>query len=339
MKAKASINECVQEIAEWLERLHRPAAKLLQAGLSSAEIARVQATLPFKLTAELRALYRASNGVQLKPRTTLNELQVIPGYYLLSLSDAAREYRQQQGAPQWRKGWFPIFANGAGDYYLVPCAPASRGVIGFLRGEPEQPIEYASVTAMFQTFAQCFAQGAFYVKRRDFTIDDDKHRQIAIKLNPRVRLWREEEEEAAEAARNAEEQRLRMATARLIQKKKPLEALPLFEQLVEIPEQESSTYVNALYTMICAIEQGAVKPARIRRMLTTCLAQKSLHGDAFLNAAFCWIALGKKDECIANLQKAKSKRVDLRPHLGEKLFAPLATDKRFLALKKSAERR
>ena len=86
-------------------------------------------------------------------------------------------------------------------------------------------------------------------------------------------------------------------------------------------------------------KQGAVKPARIRRMLTTCLAQKSLHGDAFLNAAFCWIALGKKDECIANLQKAKSKRVDLRPHLGEKLFAPLATDKRFLALKKSAERR
>ena len=43
---------------------------------------------------------------------------------------------------------------------------------------------------------------------------------------------------------------------------KPDEALPLFEKLVEIPDQPPSTYVNALYTMICGIEQRSVRPAR-----------------------------------------------------------------------------
>jgi cell wall assembly regulator SMI1 len=337
MKGKASIAETFSAIVASLERLRRPAARLLQPGLTRPQIATIEARLPFKLTRELVSLYRTTNGTPLKKGSTVDQLSFFPGYYLLSLEDAATEYRQKRSAPQWKKGWFPLFANGAGDYYAVPCAPTSPGVIGFLRGEPDQPVEYASVTSMFATLAECFATGAFFVRKGDFGIDDDKHRRVAIKLNPRLALWEAEAAEEAEAARHAEA--LKVATQAsnlLLKKQKPLQALSMFEKVVDVPDHPQWVYVNALSAVILAFEKGPVEPARIRHMLKVCLAQEGLHPDIHVNAGFCWMALGEKDKCIASLQMAKRKGAEnMKVHLAEPVFAPLATDRRFMALVKS----
>ena len=318
--------------------MRRPAAQLLRPGLSRAAIAAVEAPLPFKLTRDLVSLYLTTNGPAAKRGATLDDLSFFPGYQLLSLEDAASAYRSMRKAPQWKRGWFPFFANGAGDYYAVSCDTRSRGVIGFLRGEPDQPVEYTSVPAMFATLAACFTRGAFFVKKGVFSIDDEKHRRIAIELNPGVVSWAEEEAEEAEVARQAVADKMALAASRLCQKKqRPLDALALFEKVVEVPDQQQFVYVNALFAIILAVEKKhRVAPARIQRMLDVCLAQKDLHGDGYLNAAFCFMALGEKEKALTSLEKARRKGVKLKLQLAEPAFAPLSSEKRFIALVKSS---
>lgn len=75
-----------------------------------------------------------------------------------------------------------MFSDGAGDCYVVTCDPSDRtGVIGFINDEPEQEVEYVSLGTMFETLAECFAQDAFFVRRRIFEVDDEKHRRIATR--------------------------------------------------------------------------------------------------------------------------------------------------------------
>jgi hypothetical protein len=94
-------------------------------------------------------------------------------------------YGQRERSRQWKPGWFPVFADGGGDFYAVVCGGAGVGrVIGFMGGEPEQEVEYASLGAMLATLAECFVRGAFHVKRGTFGIDNDKHRVIAKNHNP-----------------------------------------------------------------------------------------------------------------------------------------------------------
>jgi len=336
---KPSIEKSFRAIVRTLEQFGRPLVRLLRPGLSRSAIAAVERKLPFKLTKELVELYSTTNGTAEKRGATGDELSFFPGYQLLSLESAASEYRKMRRAPQWKKGWFPFFANGAGDYYLVSCAPPARGVIGFLRGEPEQPVEYESVTAMFATLAACFEKGAFLVKKRELVVDDEKQRRIAIRLNPTVKAWAAEEAEEAEAARAAGAERMAVKASNLVLKKRNvLEALALFEKALAVPDQQPFAYVNSLDAVILASEKKLrLEPARIRKLLDVCLAQKNLHGDGHVNAAFCFMLLGENGKALTSLENAKKKRIKLKAHLAEPAFLPLSTDKRFVALVKSSK--
>jgi tetratricopeptide (TPR) repeat protein len=330
-----SIADSLVVIVAHLTRLRRPVARVLQPGLSRSEIAKVEASHSLALSPELVALYRRTNGASVNTGDDLDKLHLFPGYYLLSLKDAARAYRQQRRSSRWKADWFPFFANDAGDYYAVSCArKGSPGVIGFLLGEPDQPVEYASLRAMLATLAACFAERAFFVTKGDLAVDDDKHLQIATRLNPGVSFWTQEEEAAVEADRNAAAYQLAVKATKLSQTK-PLEALAMFEKAVLVPDHAPWVYVNALYAVNVAFEKRGVESSRIRRMLDICLQQQRPHADLILNAAFAWMAIGESDKCIEYLKKARSKGVELKKHLVSKLFAPLHADKRFIALQKS----
>ena len=190
---EARLVKALDACAAHLARLGCPAASLLQSGLAAAEVARVEAKLPFQLTGELRAVYRWRNGTPVKEGVILGSLWFFPGFYLPPLEDARRSFEARKLAPQWRKGWYPLFENGAGDFYIVPCkkkATDRAPVIGFIHGEPEQSVEYLNVTAMIETLAECYAQGAFFVNADGLLdIDDDAHARIARLHNPGVTEW------------------------------------------------------------------------------------------------------------------------------------------------------
>ncbi len=185
-----ALDECVAH----LSRLKHPVVSRLQPGLTDAEVAQIEATLPFTLTQELRVVYRWRNGIPVEEGDILASLWFFPGFYLPSLQYARQTFEERKLAKQWRRGWFPLFEDGAGDFYIVPCAPKKSvdkaPVIGFIHGEPEQLVEYLDVTTMMETLAACYAQGAFFVNSDGvLDIDDDAQARIARRLNPGVAEW------------------------------------------------------------------------------------------------------------------------------------------------------
>jgi hypothetical protein len=335
----APVEQGIDSIVAQLARLRRPAATLLQPGMSRSQIAQHAAKLPFSLRPELVTLYAHRNGTPSKTSHVLGDLWFFPGFYLLSLEEAVQSYRQRQRSPQWKKDWFPVFADGGGDFYAVACGGADAGaVIGFVSGEPEQEIEYLSLVAMLATLDECFARGAFYVKRGDFGIDDDKHRMIAKKHNPGLDFWSRAEKEAAERESRAAAIALATeATKRMQKRQQVFAALSMFEKALESPDMPSWAYVNAMYTVLSSNNGHPVDARRVRKMIAVCLPRARNEPEIFLNAAFAYLEIGEADACFDALRKARSRGVPLRKHLSEPIFAPFATDKRFLALGKAAK--
>jgi cell wall assembly regulator SMI1 len=319
-----------------LRRLRRPVVERLAPPASREQIAKTESELGFKLTAELRALYGCRNGTVSTPKDLLEHTWFFPGYYLLSLDEAAQHARRMRKSRQWKKDWFPVFASGAGDYYAVSCgAGAQPGVIGFLRGEPDQPVEFLDLTAMFATLARAFEERAFFVKGKEFEIDDDKFSAIAIELNPGVDFW---EEQAREAADDRDREHARAQATRaweLMSKKKMGQALDLLEPLLERDDLDPFVYVNAIYAAMHGNDGRPVKPARLRRVIDRCLPEGKRAPDVFLNAAFAYVLIGDRENGIRNLQLAKKHGSELKKHLSDKAFAPIRDDRRFVALAKS----
>jgi len=173
--------------------LGRVLPSLLQPGLAQTEITSWESKLPFSFTLEVEAIYRWRNGTKAATGDLLESLSFSPGFYFLSIDEAIQTYMERENSPQWRKGWFPIFADGAGDFYLVICDQnklETTNVVGFIHGEPEQSVEYESLSAMIQTIEAGFAEGAFFLDDdNSLEIDDEKFRNIAQRFNPGVQEW------------------------------------------------------------------------------------------------------------------------------------------------------
>jgi len=88
---------------------------------------------------------------------------------------------------RWDKYWLPIFANGGGDFYAVICdrsSPNFGQIVGFILGEPEQIVEFSSISTMFSTLERAFTDGAFFFADRKLKADYAKMRAIAREIQP-----------------------------------------------------------------------------------------------------------------------------------------------------------
>jgi hypothetical protein len=82
----------------------------LNPGVSDEELDLWERSNSVALPKDIRALYKWRNGCS-------GESSIMPEFYLLSLRDISEIV---SGTPEWRrKGLYPIFANGAGDFLYV----------------------------------------------------------------------------------------------------------------------------------------------------------------------------------------------------------------------------
>ena len=190
-----SLRTSLEQIESSLSALGRSVVRRFRPPLDVTTIEQLWHRLPFARPLELDVLYGWHDGTETREDDVLDELNFLPGFYFPSLEEAVRIYRERADSEQWHDGWFPILADGAGDFYLVPCAAqpvASVPVIGFIHGEPEQPIEYLSMTSMMETVARAYAERAYFVDADGtLEIDDAKLRAIAMQTNPGISLWEE----------------------------------------------------------------------------------------------------------------------------------------------------
>lgn len=149
-------------------RAHLPdVLDALQPGLSEDQISAIESQFGFRLTGELRALYRWRNGSAPEPRHDL-----IPGHTFLPLDHAAQlraEHRRQISAAPLvqriayyifaghRTNWLTVLDDGCGDgYFYDPAARRRPGNFFYHFAEDRQYRFFPSLTNFLAGASECY---------------------------------------------------------------------------------------------------------------------------------------------------------------------------------------
>lgn len=185
--------DALDSIASSLLSIGHPGVRHLRPPLPTTKRMSLWSGLPFVASPELDELYSWRDGTNAPEGALLDELHFVPGFFFMSLEEAIRVYFERESAPQWKPGWFPFMADGAGDFYIAAGDASTTGrstVVGFIHGEPDQPVEYESITAMMQTFSDAYAKKAVFADADGcLDYDDEGFRLIAQRFNPNLSLW------------------------------------------------------------------------------------------------------------------------------------------------------
>jgi len=182
--------ECIRD---WLVNNDRPVVSLLQKGLSLSEIMIATEELDIKLPNELVELYKWRNGTSKDGGYVLGDVDFFPGFHFLPLVDSVAYYKTFIKDERWDKSWFPVFANGGGDFYVIKCSEDYREhseIVGFMRDFDEQEVEYLTLEKMLQTLCECYKQSVFYLSNdRYIESKIEEEAEISGKINPNLDRW------------------------------------------------------------------------------------------------------------------------------------------------------
>ena len=132
----------------------------LQPGLSETQISALEAQGRFRLSADLRALYRWHNGM-----TTNTTLGLLPGQRFLPLEECVAERAmigQQKGAAYavfvgHRKSWVHVLDDGAGDgYFFDPEREETGGAFFYHMAESGYYIWFPSFRNFLSGVIECY---------------------------------------------------------------------------------------------------------------------------------------------------------------------------------------
>lgn len=146
----------------------------MQPGLSSDEIAKIEAKAGIQLSAEIRALYQWRNGCRTADPRIVGP---VPGHRFLPLDEAlnlSTIISNQVGSATvvqraavgiftgHRKSWIPLFEDGAGDgYFFDPTRKASEGAIFFSFAEDSTYVFFPSLANLLAGVVKGYTSGAF----------------------------------------------------------------------------------------------------------------------------------------------------------------------------------
>ena len=156
----------------------------LQPGLSDVQIAELEAQGGFRLSDDLRALYRWRNGVP-----TNSTVGLLPGHRFVPLGEAVGEralMRQQSGVAfrvfaGHRKGWLHLLDDGAGDgYFYDPERTDAQGAFFFHFAEVGYYVWFPSVRNFLSGLIECYQTRAFKLAADGKSFDEDTVRTEAI---------------------------------------------------------------------------------------------------------------------------------------------------------------
>ena len=189
------MKENFDQIIEWHVDHFRETPIKLHDGMSSYEVKTKFEQINMNPPDELVNLYSITAGTHLQKGDIIDRYHFFPGFYLIHIERAIHYYKSFHLDPRWNEGWFPIFANGGGDFFVVDCNESLNDskVIGFLLGESEHLIEFQSISLMLETIAECFSEGAYFLDAENYLeINDRLEAEIANRFNPGLERWESE---------------------------------------------------------------------------------------------------------------------------------------------------
>lgn len=159
-------------------------ANSLQPGLPDAEISRLEAKGGFRLSEDLRALYRWHNGM-----STNGMAELLPVHRFLPLEEVVAEHAlmQRQSGLAFkvfaghRKGWLHILDDGAGDgYFYDPRRRDAEGAFFFHFAEVADYIWFPSLRNFLAGVIECYETDAVKVGTNGKSLEDDFERTEKI---------------------------------------------------------------------------------------------------------------------------------------------------------------
>jgi len=182
-----SVQRSLSVIEDELTRFGRgPTLERLRAGVSRDSARRALESVGLRPPADLLDLYAWHNGTD-TTGAILDDLHLWPGFYFLSIEDAVANHKAFVRDKRWDKTWFPVFANGGGDFYAVVSGQGHTAwgeIIHFRIDEVEQPIEFHSVQALLATLAAAYQEGIFFVEDRGYLeMKDVEFIQLANRID------------------------------------------------------------------------------------------------------------------------------------------------------------
>lgn len=189
----SNLHEVLFRIEFGLRRLGRSALiDSLLPGLSVEDVGRQMKAAGLCTSFMVEELYSWKDGTETSGKL-LDDIQMFPGFFMLSMEDAVVNYRTLVRDSRWSAGWVPLFANGGGDFYLVELGHQSCGAVRHFRiDETDHPIEFRSVFDMMSTLAAGFDLGVFFVDEYGYLeMNDPQFADLAATMNPSVAWWRD----------------------------------------------------------------------------------------------------------------------------------------------------
>jgi len=188
-----SLVEILNNIFSFLVNWKFPIRAYLNDAVGKKYVCDKLSEIGVKPTQEMFDLYSWRNGTKVVEGTELDGVQFIPGYHIMSLEDSISQYKAMKDDSRWSQSWFPIMANGGGDFYAVDLSQStgpSAPIIGFILDEEEQDVEYQSIYTMMLTFLECCQKGVVFCTDEGYLeMNDDEHALIARKNNPAIEFW------------------------------------------------------------------------------------------------------------------------------------------------------
>lgn len=186
----SELHELLDLVLSFLKKLNRPIVHLLEPGLNPTEIENGLNALDLDPCQPILDIYSWRNGTTVKTGDKLDDLHLFPGYYFMSLSDALKAYEVLRDNERWNKSWFPVFANGGGDFYAMALEGGDGykvgNIIGFLLGEAENEAEFESILSMAKSIAVAYEYGIYFEKDGYLDANDVEAASVAARFNPSI---------------------------------------------------------------------------------------------------------------------------------------------------------
>lgn len=187
------ISESLGTIEAGLRRLDREVLlRSLRPGLPPADVLRIFDQTSLDADDQLVQLFGWRDGIPPDSDAPLGTIWLFPGFYFPSLEESLSNYLAFRTSARWAPGWFPLFADGGGDFYFQDCSvTGERSIRRFRLEEIEHPIEYESLSAMLQTIGEAFARGVYFVDSLgNLEVSDEDFAGLARAMNPHVEWWK-----------------------------------------------------------------------------------------------------------------------------------------------------
>lgn len=160
----------------------------LQPGIDEHAVRDAVSKAGLSSISEIELLYGWHDGVDPNSQVMLDDIQMFPGFHMLSMDEAIETYSALKSDARWKRGWFPVFADGGGDFYVVDLRGTQLGSVRlFWSDELDHPIEFNALSDMMRTLAQGFTRGVFYIDSRGYLeMNDEIFDRLVKEMNPDI---------------------------------------------------------------------------------------------------------------------------------------------------------